>query len=76
METVRNMSELALIYSEHVLTKAKTTKELDRSDLIAANSVTSDSFKRSQLLTGKATERIETLTDAQLERIASAVLPR
>lgn len=70
------MSELALIYSESVLHKAKTEKELDRSDLIAANTVTSDSFKRSQLLSGKPTDRVETLTDDQLARIASAVLPR
>ena len=54
------MSEVAMIYSETVLNKAKNDKSsLERQDVITANTVTSESFKRSQLLTGGATDRSE-----------------
>ncbi len=61
------MSELAALYSGHVLEKAKKDKTtVERSEISVANVITADSFKRSQLLQGRATERHEVVNGAEI----------
>lgn len=67
LEAVSNMSELAKLYSWHLLNKAKIDKfSVERSDIAVANTVTADSFKRSQLLSGWATDRVEVIGDVNI----------
>lgn len=65
MESVRNMSEITKRFTEQV----KAKEELDRNDIATANQTVESAFKRSQLLSGKATERIDINGYEQLEAI-------
>lgn len=55
MESVRNMSEITKRFTEQV----KAKEELDRNDITTANQTVESAFKRSQLLSGKATDSTE-----------------
>lgn len=58
METVEAMSEIAKTYANGLKAKAKAEGKIDKAEMLAANAVTADSFKRAQLLDGKPTERV------------------
>lgn len=75
MESVKNMSEITKRFTQEL----KTKEELDRADIAVANTTTESAFKRSQLLSWNATERIEiqdlsNLSEKELEEARNSLL--
>jgi hypothetical protein len=59
LESVENMSQITKRFTQEL----KAKEELERQDIVVANTTTESAFKRSQLLQGKATERKEVKLD-------------
>ena len=69
LESIENMSEITKRFTQEL----KAKEELERQDIIVANTTTESAFKRSQLFQWKATEKFDftSLDDSQARLIAS-----
>lgn len=82
LKTIENMSKLAKIYSWTIVERAEIDRtSIAKGEILAANTITADSFKRHQLLTGEATERQEVkmvdvskMTDEEIEQYMQSKL--
>ena len=69
MEAIENMSEIAKRFSQ----EAKTKEQLDKGEVETANNVIRESFKRSQIYQGRATDKHE-LSVKDMSQLTTAEL--